>query len=171
MGLLVVLNQLRIPFYLYYPRVTHTVLLSDSYDLYFFLAASFCVPATLAVLRRKLSSPELIGAVAIWTVALVLTILGQRYGAPVLYATVICAAILNVSKDDQRRHAASELSTCALAIFFLIESSSLLYWIGAAVNPHDQVGLLSQKLELNLTYALFPIGILVMLLVPCKSTR
>jgi hypothetical protein len=164
MGLLVVLNQLQIPFYLYYPRVTHTVLLSDAYDLYFFLVSSFCVPATFTLLRRKLSRPWLTGAVAIWAVALVLTILGQWYGALLLYATVISAAILSVLKDDWRRHAAAELSTCALAIFVMIETSSLYYWIGASLNPHGQAGLLAQELELNLTFFLFPIEILVMLL-------
>jgi hypothetical protein len=95
MGLLVVLNQLRIPFYPYYPRVTHTVLLSDSYDLYFLLAASVCVPWTLFLLR-KLPKSELAGSLAVWAAGACLASLGIPYGAPILYAAVIFTALLNV---------------------------------------------------------------------------
>jgi hypothetical protein len=107
----------------------------------------------------------LVGILALWTAGVCLVIFGIPYGAPIIYAAVIYTAILNVTKSNQPRSvAAAELLTCALAIFFLIEFSSLLYWIGAAFNPHVQTGLLSQELELNLTYALFPIEILAMVL-------
>jgi hypothetical protein len=162
-GLLVLLNQLRIPFYLYYPLTTHTVLISESYDLYLFLISSVCLPGTIVVLR-KLSKSGSIGILAIWGAALALTVLDLPYGSTILYATIICSAILNVSDASPRRRAASEILTCTLPIFVLIESSPLYYWSGAALNPQTQTGFLSQQLELNLTYALFPLGIVMMLL-------
>ena len=140
-GLLVLLNELQIPFYLYYPHVTHTVFISDPYDLYFFLASSVCVPSTLVLLKSKLASPGLIGILAIYIVALGLTILGQSFGAMILYTAVILCAVLNVSKTDQRGLAVNEVLAPALSIFILIESSSLYYWISAAFSPRGQTGL------------------------------
>ena len=75
-GLLVVLNSLKIPFYLYYPHVTQTVLTSATYDLYFFLASSVSVPSTLVLNKSKLARPGLIGILTMWAAALTLTVLG-----------------------------------------------------------------------------------------------
>lgn len=163
-GLLLLLDQLQIPFYLYYPRTTHTILISDSFDLFLFLISSACVPGTLAVSSRKLSRSGLIGILAIWIAALLLTIARQPYGIPTLYLTVMYAAVLNVSKADLRRSAAAEVLVCTLAIFALIESATLYYWIGSALNPQGQVGLLSEQFEANLTFSLFPLAMLMMLL-------
>ncbi|HKM78037.1 MAG TPA: hypothetical protein VJZ03_03095 [Candidatus Bathyarchaeia archaeon] len=163
-GILVLLNQFRIPFYLYYPRTTDTVLISDSYDLYFFLITSACVPGTLAFYSTKLSKSGMIGITMIWLTGLLLTIGQQPYAIPTLYVTVIYAAVLNVSKTNLRKAAAAEILLCTLAIFVLIEYSTLYYWIGSAFNPQTQVGVLAEELELNLTFSLFPFAILTMLL-------
>ena len=163
-GLLVLLNELQIPFYLYYPRVTHTIFISESYDLYFFLASSACVPSMLALLKSKLSRPVPILILAIWVASLAVTILGESYGATILYATVAFTVALDVLKADVRRLAFTEVLTPALSIFVLIESSPLYYWLSAALNPQTQVGVASQQIELNLTFSLFPVAIVMMLL-------
>jgi hypothetical protein len=48
-GLLVVLRYAHIPFFLYYPRFTDTVLISESLDLLLFVGASLCVPLSVLV--------------------------------------------------------------------------------------------------------------------------
>src|SRR5208337_3808890 len=73
-------------------------------------------------------------------------------------------AILNLTTAEERRSAAVELSVCTLTILVLIESAALYYWAVSALNPEGQVGLLSEQLEANLTYSLFPIGSLTMIL-------
>jgi len=163
-GLLALLNSVQIPFYLYYPHVTQTILTSATYDLYFFLASSVSVPCTLVLNKSKLSKPGLIGILTVWIVALALTVLGVNYAVVILYATVFFGVILSVSKSELRRPAVGNALTPALSIFVLVESSPLYYWVGAALNPHEQVGLLSQELELNLTFSLFPLAIGLMLL-------
>ncbi len=162
-GLLVLLNQLQIPFYLYYPRVTHTVLISESYDLYFFLVSSLCVPSTLVSLR-KLSKSVRTGIVVVWAAGLLLTISQLYGGAAILYATIFLTAVLSVSKASVRRFVTAEVITGMLPIFVLIEASTLYYWFNSAFNPQAQTGLLQEQLELNLTYSLFSVTIIVMLL-------
>jgi len=164
MGLLAVINQLQIPFYLYYPRTAHTVLISDSFDLYFFLLSTCCVPATLAFSSRKLSRSGPLGILLIWITGLLITIAGQPFGAVILYVTVVFAAVLNVSKADLRREAAREVLLCPFALLVLIEYATLYYWIGSAFNPGGQAGLLTEQLETDLTFSLFPLAILMMLL-------
>src|SRR5208282_3182445 len=163
-GILVLLNQFRIPFYVYYPRTTDTVLISDSYDLYFFLITSACVPGTLAFYSTKLSKSGMIGITMIWLTGLLLTIGQQPYAIPTLYVTVMYTAVLNVSKTKLRKSAAAEILLCTLAIFVLIEYSTLYYWIGSALNPQTQIGGVAEELELNLTFSLFPFALLTMLL-------
>ena len=161
-GLLVVLNQFQIPFYLYYPRTTNTVLFSVSVDLYLFLATSICVPATFALSSRKLSKSGLIGILAIWAVALTLTVLGEPYGAPTLYVTVIFAAVVNLSKFELSESA--DMLAYALIIVLLIEFSTVFYWGEAALYPLSKVGVPSELLEANLTFSLYPIALLMMLI-------
>jgi len=163
-GLLVVINELRIPFFLYYPRTTTTVLISELFDVYFFVATTSCVPLALFLSRRSLSKSGVLGIVAIWLAGLMLLIGRQAYGVPALYATVAFTAILNLTNAEDRRAAAVELSVCTLTILVLIESAALYYWAVSAVNPEGQFGLLSEQLEANLTYSLFPLGPIAMIL-------
>jgi len=106
----------------------------------------------------------MLGIVAIWIAGLALLIGRQAYGVPTLYATVAFTAILNLTTAEERRSAAVELSVCTLTILVLIESAALYYWAVSALNPEGQVGLLSEQLEANLTYSLFPIGSITMIL-------
>lgn len=162
-GLLVLLNQLQIPYYLYYPRTTQTVLVSDSYDLYIFLLSSACVPFTLGF-STETSVATKIGVGAVWAVSLVLTMIGQSPGIVILYVTVICAAGLSILRDDLRRSVISETVASSLTIFVLIEFSCLFYWCVASLNPQGRVGVLSEQLESNLTFSLYPVVIPVFLL-------
>jgi hypothetical protein len=163
-GLLVLLNQLQIPYYLYYPRTTQTMLISASYDYYLFLISTISVPWTFAVSWKRFSTPVSIGTLAVWAVSIALAIVNQLAAVPILYAAVICAAALNVLRSEARRTAITEILPSTLSIFVLVEWSSLFYWVGAALNPQARVGGLSQQLEANLTFSLYPLAIPIMLL-------
>ena len=163
-GLLVLLNQFQIPYYLYYPRTTQTALVSDSYDLYIFLITSASVPLTLAFLSRKVSISAKVGFVAVWAVSLALTMTGQPGALAVLYVSVVCAAALNLFSGHLDRSAFAEILPSTLVIFLLVEFSSLFYWPTAALNPLGRVGVQSEQLEANLTFALYPLAIVMLLL-------
>jgi len=165
-GLLVLLNQFQIPYYLYYPRTTQTVLVSDSYDLYIFLITSASVPLTLAFLSRKISISAKLGLAAVWALSLALTITGQPAALAVfsLYVCVVCAAALNLFSGHLDKSALAEILPSTLVIFLLVEFSALFYWPTAALNPLGRVGVQSEQLEANLTFALYPLAILMLLL-------
>lgn len=163
-GLLVLLNLLQIPYYLLYPRTTGTILISNSYDYYTFLISTLSVPWTFVASRRKSSKPVSIGMFSIWAVAFVLATLNQTSAVVILYATVICAAALNVLRADTRRTVITEILTPTLSIFALVEWSCLFYYVVSAFNPHADFGILSQQLEANLTYSLYALAIPIMLL-------
>jgi hypothetical protein len=163
-GLLVLLNQLQIPYYLYYPRTTQTILISPSYDYYLFLISTISLPWTFAASWKRFSTPVSIGTVAVWTVSIALAILNQPAAVPILYAAMICAAALNVLRSESRRVAITEILSSTLSIFVLVEWASLFYWVSAALNPQARVGGLSEQLEANLTFFLYPLAIPIMLL-------
>ena len=163
-GLLVTLNDLQIPFYIYYPHIAKTVLISDSVDLYLFLLSSVCVPGTLFLSARKLSKFGMIGILLIWITSLFLIVLQQPYGSLILYITVIYAAVLQLWNFGRRRFTATGLLMPALVVFVLIEFSALYYWTGSSINPQGEFGLSAEQLELDLTFALFPLGMLMMLM-------
>jgi hypothetical protein len=95
---------------------------------------------------------------------LLITIAGQPFGVIILYVTVVFAAVLDVSKADFRRTAAREVLVCPFALLVLIEYATLWYWISSALNPGGQAGLLTEQLETDLTFSLFPLAMLMMLL-------
>ncbi len=163
-GLLVLLNQLQIPYYLYYPRTTQTILISKFYDYYLFLISTISVPWTFALSWKRFSTPVSVGTLAVWAVSIALAILKQPAAAPILYAAVVCAAALNVLRSESRRIAITEVLPSALSIFALVEWPSLFYWISAALNPQARVAGLSQQFEANLTFFLYPLAIPIMLL-------
>jgi hypothetical protein len=165
-GLLVLLNQFQIPYYLYYPRTTQTVLVSDSYDFYIFLITSASVPLTLAFLSRKISISGKLGLAAVWAVSLALTMTGQPGAFAVfsLYVCVICAAALNLFSGHLERSAFAEIFPSTLVIFLLVEFSALFYWPTAALNPLGRFGVQSEQLEANLTFALYSLAIVMLLL-------
>lgn len=163
-GLLVLLNQLQIPYYLYYPRTTQTILISGSYDYYLFLISSISVPCTFALSWKRFSIPVSIGIIAVWAISIALAILHQLAAIPVLYAAVICAAALNVLRSESRRVAITEILPSALSIFVLVEWSALFYWVNAALNPQMRGAGLSGQLEANLTFSPYPLAIPIMLL-------
>ena len=163
-GLLVLLNQLQIPYFLYYPRTTQTMLISNSYDYYFFLISTISVPWTFALSWKRFSTTVSIGTLAVWAVSIALAILNQPAAVPILYAVVVCAAALNVQRSESRRVAITEMLPSALFIFVLVEWASLFYWVVAALNSQARVGILSPELEANLTFFPYPLAIPIMLL-------
>ncbi len=163
-GLLVLLNRLQIPYYLYYPRTTQTVLISESYDYYLFLISSVSVPWTFAVSWKRFARTVSIGTLSVWVAALVLAILNQSLAIPILYATVISATALSLLRTDARRSVVMEILPSTLSIFALVESASLFFWIAAALNPRGGLGMASQQLEVNLTFSPYPLAILMFLL-------
>ncbi|MGA8904649.1 MAG: hypothetical protein WB661_06540, partial [Candidatus Bathyarchaeia archaeon] len=164
MGLLVLLNHLQIPYYLYYPRTTQAMLISDSYDYYVFLVSAVSVPCTLALSWKRFSTAFSIGTLSVWGVSTALAVFNQPVAIPILYASIICTAALNVLRSETRRIALAEIFPSALSILILVEWPSLIYWISAALDPQTRVGGLSQQLEANLTFSLYPLGIPIMLL-------
>jgi len=164
MGLLVLLNHLQIPYYLYYPRTTQMMLISGSYDYYVFLISTVSVPSSFAVSRKRFSTPVSIGTLAVWALSIALAILNQPAAVPILYVAVTCAAALNVLRSEARKIALTEILPSMLSIFALVEWPSLFYWISAALNPQTSVGGLSEQLEANLTFFLYPLAIPIMLL-------
>jgi hypothetical protein len=78
-GLLVVLRYAQIPFFLYYPRTTVTVLISESLDMLLFAGASLCVPpSVLLALQRgagrrsvRKAGVTLAAVLAVWLLSLV----------------------------------------------------------------------------------------------------
>jgi len=163
-GLMVVLNQLQIPYYLFYPRTTQTILISSNYDYYIFLLSSISVPWAILSYRRRFARPVSLGIVSIWAISLVLAVMNEPSALAILYAIVICAAILAVFRSDARRYALAQILLSALTIFVLVEWSSICFWIQAAVDPRSGFGILSQALEANLTFFLYPLAIPMMLL-------
>ncbi|HKM49843.1 MAG TPA: hypothetical protein VJZ75_01545, partial [Candidatus Bathyarchaeia archaeon] len=162
-GCLVLLNQLKIPFYLYYPRTTQTVLISGLFDLYFFMASSACVPITLALYSRKFSMLSIVGTLTIWITTLILAIDGQPYAVPALYATVVFVTTLNVLKKEDRFVAVNFL-LYTLAFFVLIEFAAVCYWARASIDPLARFGTLTEQLETNVTFSIYPLVMLVMFL-------
>jgi hypothetical protein len=118
----------------------------------------------LALVSRKISKSGLVGILVIWAASFVLTILREPVAVPTLLVTVACAAALTVSKADLRQSSIMEIISSTLVILLLIESSTVFYWIGAALNPQGRVGILSEQLEANLTFSLFPIATLMIVL-------
>jgi hypothetical protein len=163
-GLLVLLNQLQIPYSLYYPRTTQTMLISTSYDYYLFLISTISVPWAFALSWKRFSTSVSIGTLAVWVVSMALAVLNEPAAIPLLYAVVVCAAALNVLRSGARRVAITEVLPSALSIFALVEWPSLFYWVAAAINPQARVGILSPELEANLTFFLYPLAIPIMLL-------
>ena len=163
-GLFVVLNQLQIPYYLFYSRTTQTILISSSYDYYLFLVSTISVPWTFTLYRKQISVPVSLGTLAVWAISLILAIFNEPFAATILYVTVICSATLGVFRSGARRRALGEILPSAVALFALVEWSSICYWFDAAVNTHSGLGMLSQQLEANLTFFLYPLAIPLLLL-------
>ena len=163
-GLLVFLNQLQIPYYLYYPRTTQTILISYSYDYYIFLSSTVSVPLTFALSWRKFTTPVSVVMVSVWGIAGALAILNPAVAIPILYAVAVCAAVLGVLRSEARRTAIMEILPSALVVLVLVECSSLFYFVAAALNPHGGVQMLPAQLEADLTFSLYPLAIPIMLL-------
>ena len=163
-GFLVVLDRLQIPYFLFYPRTTQTIIISSFYDYYFFLVSTICVPWTLVFCGIRPSIVICSGALSVWAVSFVLAVINESFVVPILYATVIFAAVLRVFRSDSRSRTLAEILPSAIGIFALVEWSSICYWISAAVNPHAVVGAASQELDANLTFFLYPAAIPLMLL-------
>jgi len=165
-GLLVVLNGLRIPYYLFYPRTTQTILTSSTYDYYLFLVSTISVPWILSFYKSRLSLPVLLGTISVWAVSFALSVI-EPFAVTILYAVVVCTVVLAVFRSDTRRGTLREILPSTITTFVLVEWASICFWIAAAINPHGtvgSVGMLSEALEANLTFFLYPVAIPMMLL-------
>lgn len=109
MGLLVVLRYSHIPFFLYYPRVTDTVLVSESLDMLLFAGASLCVPLSGLVFalqpgagRRSVRNAgvTLVAVLAVWLLSLVFMSRSTSLTVLTLFASTASVAIVNVSISD-----------------------------------------------------------------------
>jgi len=158
-GLLVLLDQLQLSYFLYYPRSSGTILVSSTLDLCIFLVSSASVPLILLFSPLKTSIVTKIGIVTVWTVSFILTALGQTPGVEVLYVILICVAILDSFRQEHAKMDLAEIIVSSLVVIVLIEFSCLFYWIVASINPHGMAGVMSEQLESNLTFSLYPFAI------------
>lgn len=166
-GFLVVLNQLRIPYYLFYPRTTQTVLISPLYDYYVFLVSTISVPWSIALFRGRISLPVCVGTISVWAISFILAIVNEPFAASIVYVIALCASVLVVFRSDGRRDKLMEILPSALTTLVLVEWASICFFVAAAINPHRTVasiGMLSEALEANLTFFLYPVAIPIMLL-------
>jgi len=164
MGALVVLNQLQIPYFLFYSRTTEAILISSFYDYCFFLISSLSLPFTFWVRRKQLSVLVSIGMLSVWAVSLALAIMQEPFAATILFVTVISSAALEVFRSTGRGSTLREILPSILAVLMLVEWSSICYWLDVSLNPHGGFGVFAQELEANLTFFLYPLAIPMMLL-------
>jgi hypothetical protein len=171
-GPLVLIRNAQIPFYLYYPRVTNTVLLSVSLDTYLFALATICVPASLVVLILQTRKREeswrfvtfvLVFAALVWLLSSVLIRNHPLLSALGLYASTLMMVAVNLQLcgrvyDLDRRRALSDFLTPMMTIFAFIEFASIYHWIFSSTDPGTQIGLQAAELEANLTYSPFLLG-------------
>jgi hypothetical protein len=170
-GLLVLLNQIQVPFFLYYPNVTATVLISGVLDRYIFLITSLCVPITLLVARdtwRNKFRSVVFGIWVLWLGGAILLPIMFSYGISFIYLAIVILALARFkghSDAHERSEEAAYFLLGATSIIALIECASVFYWVVAAFSPQALFGLASQGLETELTYAAYPIAPLLLLII------
>ena len=164
-GLLVVLRDAQIPYFLYYPKSTNTILLSASLDAYVFALATLSIPASLIILilqakqrRQPVGYAVAILAIAgaVWLLSFLLMWSYPLLSALGLYASTITTVAVNLLfcvrvYDLDRRRAVSDLLTPMMTIFVLIEFATLYHWAFASFDPITQIGRQAAELEANLT--------------------
>jgi len=163
LGLLVLLNQFEIHYFLYYPTTTHTVLISDSFDMYLFLILSLCVPVTAIAAFWKKERFRVVTLCVIFAAAILLTMLGELYGLLVLFLTVLGMVPLSVGLADAKHRIELEILGFTI-ILALVELSSAYSWIFASINPYGKITPLSEITETGLSYSLFPLSIPLVLI-------
>jgi hypothetical protein len=170
-GLLVLLDQIRIPFFLYYPDTTDTVLISEPFDRCVFLVSTLCVPITLIAARdawRKNLRSVVFLISALWLAGVILLPVLFSYGIYVIYLAVVILSLARFkgpSNAHERSEQAAYLIVGATSIVALVECASVYYWAAAAFSPQAMFGVSSQNLETDLTYAAYPIVPLLMLII------
>jgi hypothetical protein len=109
MGILVVLRYSRIPFFVYYPRFTDTVLVSESLDMLLFLGASLTVPLSLLLFalqpetRRgsvRNAGVTLVAVLAVWLLSLALMSRSPSLAVLTLFASTASVAVVNTLISD-----------------------------------------------------------------------
>jgi hypothetical protein len=172
MGVLVVLRYARIPFFMYYPRFTDTVLFSESLDTYLFMAASLCVPASLVAFAFQRKAREqtrglvrlvLVPLFLIWLLSLAFISQYPLPSAVTLLALTVGVLVFNVLTCDrvyglERRQVLSEVVMTTMTPLALIEFAPVYYWIFSSMSPGTEIGRGAAELELNLAYSLFPLA-------------
>ena len=159
-GFLVVLRQLQIPYFLYYPRTADTVLISGSFDLYFFVATSLCVPGLLVCFirfqGRQVTKQLLVLAAdsALWLAA-ILFISYSKYAVLLLYFSVFASLVISISRTSERSTIIAYMLTGVLTVLALVEFPPIYYWASSSANPYAPYGASSYVLETNLTYSLY----------------
>jgi len=170
-GLLVLLHQIQIPFFLYYPNTTDTVLISAPVDLYFFLITSLCVPCTWLLAPgawgNKVRS-VFFAIVVLWMGGAILLPITPYYGIPLIYVAIICLALYTFERLWKAREQSGEVAYLILgaaSLLALIECASAYYWVTAAFSPQALFGVASQNLETDLTYAPYPVAPILLLII------
>jgi hypothetical protein len=133
-GLLVVLRLLQTPYFLYYPRIADTVLISSAFDLGFLMVSSLCVPGLLVCFirfqGRRVTAQLLLLAVdsALWLVAIVLVAF-SGFAVLLLYFTVLASLAISFSGTPERKKFVAYVLTGALTVIALVEFAPIYYWV------------------------------------------
>jgi hypothetical protein len=162
LGLLVVLERFQVPFFLYYPRATDTILISEAFDFYLFLISSCCVPLTMVMFWKE----DRFRCVTLWAIfaaAISLALVGESYGLLILYFIVLSMIPFSVSLGNFRHRAELQMLGF-MTILALVEFSSIYSWIFASINPYGEFTTLSETTEASLSFSLFPLSIPLVLL-------
>ena len=161
-GLLALLNQAQIPYFLYYPNTTNTILISPSLDPYLFFITNLSVPASLLAAQTDelRLSRVLIGTV--WLGGLVLLPISTNYGISMLYLSLVILVAVKLRKQSAET---GWLILGATSVIALIECASAYYWVTSAFSPQALFGVASQDLETKLTYAPYPIAPVLLLII------
>jgi len=173
-GFLAVLNQLQVPFYLYYPRTTETVLVSATIDAYVFVASTLVVPISLLLhFRRKSALSSRFGisstvAVILWIASVgFITSFTSLALLGLLISLLITAADLVVFSSSYNMRwqlVASDILVGGLTILCLVEAAPVFYWFSSSINPLSNFGESSSILETNLTYSFYGLSLLFLLM-------
>ena len=169
-GLLVLLHQTQIPFFLYYPNTTDTILISEPLDRYIFLITSLCVPGTLVVRDtwRGRARSIVFAIWALWLAGVILLPIISSYGTSLIYLAVVALTLATFNGSSKAHGRSGEVAYFILgatSIIALVEFASVYYWVAAAFSPQALFGVASQNLEADLTYAPYPIASWLLLII------
>jgi hypothetical protein len=163
---IILINDLRVPFYLYYHRTIFLIYVSSLFDPTIWLASSALAFIVLAAGARRRSASIWLSVGLLWfgiiTGALALLGVVRQVTTIAALATLIGCALGGIA---DLRSATSKVREQIFLVFVLticvlllpVELGSLSYYVLSAFRPGIDVGRPWEMLEMQLWYAAFPL--------------